>query len=237
MLSLDRPPTLSHRVALCKQLARAVSDVHSIKLVHKNIRPRNILVVGQYHEIRSTQSIFLTDWTLVREVGQASFWIGEDDWQRAIYQHPSRQGLRAESEYTIKHDVYSLGVCMLEILLWKPLIIRSDPRIENSPKAISELFQRRAIELGEDQGVPGRYFGDTQKMTSRPTVVRRVIVDLCRTELPVSAGSKLTNVVMDSLCCLDAEAGAGSDAGKKDDLESGLDYIRDVLVVLGGVSV
>ena len=31
------------------------------------------------------------------------------------------------------------------------------------------------------------------------------------------------------MCCLDAEAGA---AGKKDDLESRLDYVRDVLVVL-----
>jgi hypothetical protein len=234
MLTFDQAPTLSHRVTLCKQLARAVSDVHSIGLVHKNIRPCNILVVGQYDEIRSTQSLFITDWTLVRDVGQPSFWIGEDEWQRAIYQHPTRQGLQAESEYTIRHDAYSLGVCMFEVLLWKPLIVRSMPGIENSPKAISELFQRRAIELGEEQGVPERYFGDTRKMMSRPTVVRRVIVDLCRSDLPACAGSKLTKVIMDSLCCLDTEADTKLEIN---DLESGLDFIRDVVVILNNISI
>jgi serine/threonine protein kinase len=237
MLGVDQTPALSHRVALCKQLARAVSDVHGIKLVHKSIRPRSILVVGQYQWERSSQSLVLTDWTLVREFEGASHWVGEDDWQRAIYQHPTRQGLQAESKYTIKHDIYSLGVCMLEMLLWQPFIVKSNPEAEDSPKAISEHFQRRAISLGADQGIPERYFGDSRTMTKKPAVVRRVMVDWCRTELPACAGNKLKQVVMDCLCCLDANGGTGPEASEINDLESGLDYIGDVVVALNSVSV
>jgi hypothetical protein len=238
MLAFDQVPTLSHRVAVCKQLARAVSDVHSIGLVHKSIRPHNILVVGQYHWEKSTQSVYLTDWTLVRAVDQPSFWIGEEDWQRAIYQHPTRQGLRAEGEYTIKHDIYSLGICMLEVLLWQPFVVSSNPSSKDSPKAVSEVFQRRAIKLGEDRGVPERYFGDTQKMTSKPSAVRRVMVDLCQTELPARAGSKLTKVVMDCLCCLnDEETKDAQHTSDENDLESGFSYIGDVLVSLSSVAI
>lgn len=119
---------------------------------------------------------------------------------------PAKDSKRKAS-ITIKHDIYSLGVCILEILLWPSLIIRSDLRNEDWPKATSDLFQRRAIELGD---MPERYFGDSRKMTSKPTVVRKIIMDLCRTELPACAGNKLAKVVMDCLCCLDG----GTDAGQ-----------------------
>jgi hypothetical protein len=206
-------------------------------LVHKSIRPHNILVIGQYNWKKSSQATFPTDWTLVRKVEQPSFWIGEDDWQRAIYQHPSRQGLRAKSEYTIRHDIYSLGVCMLEILLWQPFIVSSDLRSKDSPKAISEQFQTRAIELGPERGVDRRYLGDTRKMTTKPTAVRRVMVDLCRTELPANVGNKLSELVMNCLCCLDAEVKDEDNESDDDTLVSGLSYIKDVLVALGTISI
>ena len=238
MLVSDPSPSLDQRVALCKLLAQAVSDVHSMGLVHKKIRPANILIVGQYHEQKSTQLLYLTDWTLVRAVSQSSFLRGEDDWQHAIYQHPARQGLQADAKYSIKHDCYSLGICMLEILLWKPLVVSSDPNLENSPKVISEHLQKRAIQLGPDQGVPERYFGDTQKMTGKPSVVGRVMTDLCRTEVPACAGNKLTGVVMRCLCGLDSdEATPERQSGTDENLESGLSYVGDVVVTLGSVSI
>jgi hypothetical protein len=118
---------------------------------------------------------------------------------------------------------------MLEVLLWQPFVVSSGPSSRDSPKAVSEAFQRRAIKLGE---VPERYFGDTQKMTSKPSAVRRVMIDLCQTELPASAGSKLTKVVMD--CLNDEET---RDASDENDLESGFSYIGDVLVSLGSVAI
>jgi hypothetical protein len=232
------PPPLEQRVLLCKLLAQAVSDVHSMGLVHKSIRPSSILIMDRSHEQGSTQVLYLTDWTLVRAVDQSSYLQGEHYWQRAIYQHPTRQGLRAGSRYSIKHDCYSLGVCMLEILLWQPLVVGSSSDVANSPKEISEHFQNRAIALGDEKGVPARYFANTQKMTSKPSVVQRVLLDLCRTEVPVCAGSKLTGLVNDCLRCLEnSEASPEQQNDADEDLESGLNYVEDVLVVLSSICI
>lgn len=125
---------------------------------------------------------------------------------------------------------------MLEVLLWQPFIVSADRRSKDSPKAISEHFQLRAIKLGEKEGIPERYYGDTDKMTSKPTVVRRVMEDLCCTELPACAGSKLAEVVMDCLRCLD-NGGNEQRETADENLESGFRYIGDVLVALGGVSI
>lgn len=236
MLACDSMPSLDHRVTLCKLLTQAVSDVHSIGLVHKRIRPRSILVVGQYDRQVSSQLLYLTDWTLVRAVEQASHFEGDADWQHAIYQHPSRQLLQAESKYSIKHDCYSLGICMLEILLWKPLVVSSDPNAEDSPKQISEHYQERAIALG-DQGVPAKYRGNTRAMTGKPSVVRRVMTDLCRTEVPACAGNKLTEVIMRCLGCLDDATTSAVQTSSDDDLESGLNYVPDVVVALSSISI
>jgi hypothetical protein len=126
---------------------------------------------------------------------------------------------------------------MLEILLWQPFIVSSDLRSKDSPKAISEQFQTRAIELGPERGVDRRYLGDTRKMTTKPTAVRRVMVDLCRTEPPANVGNKLSKLVMNCLCCLDAEVKDEDNESDDDTLVSGLSYIKDVLVALGTISI
>jgi hypothetical protein len=43
-------------------------------------------------------------------------------WYKDVYRHPSRQGEHPEEEYVMKHDIYSLGVCLLEIGIWTSLI-------------------------------------------------------------------------------------------------------------------
>jgi hypothetical protein len=41
--------------------------------------------------------------------------VGDDDWYRNIYRHPQRQGVHPEVDFNILHDIYSLGVVLLEI--------------------------------------------------------------------------------------------------------------------------
>ncbi|RSL66559.1 hypothetical protein CEP54_003647 [Fusarium duplospermum] len=41
--------------------------------------------------------------------------LGDDNAEKGLYRHPSRQGLNLEAEYKMQHGVYSLGVCLLEI--------------------------------------------------------------------------------------------------------------------------
>jgi len=58
-------------------------------------------------------------------------------WPKRIYQHPERQDEYAEAAYEPRHDIYSLGVCMLEVLLWTPFVATCI-----SGSKVCDLFQQ-----------------------------------------------------------------------------------------------
>lgn len=121
-------PSLDVRIKLCKALAAAVLQVHTLQepMVHKNINPSNVLLFFESAQVPvdlpEEQSLFLTNWQLSRAASAATNWTGVSKWWAAIYQHPTRQIAREEKIYTLDHDIYSLGVCMIEILLWQPMV-------------------------------------------------------------------------------------------------------------------
>ena len=41
-----------------------------------------------------------------------------------IIHHPDRHLEDIEQKYSMYYDIYSLGVCMIEILLWKSLVVK-----------------------------------------------------------------------------------------------------------------
>ena len=101
-------------------LARAITFILTCRLVHENIRPENIICF-------STQ-VGYHDWPYriglerFRRIDASSMRSSDNLWQRDIYRYPSRQGNRPERDYLMQHDIYSLGVCMLEIRLWRSFI-------------------------------------------------------------------------------------------------------------------
>lgn len=122
-----KTPPLDARVNICAQLANAVLHVHSLDVVHKNIKSAEILMMVPKElpaadDHRYDMVVFLANWQMVRKSGDASSYHGETLWWRGIYQHPSRQTKHSEAFYSLRHDIYSLGVCTLEILLWKSLV-------------------------------------------------------------------------------------------------------------------
>lgn len=46
---------------------------------------------------------------------------GEASWERCLYQHPDRIG-SISKDYIMQHDIYSLGVCLLELGLWETFV-------------------------------------------------------------------------------------------------------------------
>lgn len=70
--------------------------------------------------------VYLTNWRLLREAsGFTTKKPGSDAWAERLYRHPHRQGLQIENRYNLGHDIYSLGVCLLEIGLWDSFVIRT----------------------------------------------------------------------------------------------------------------
>ena len=126
---------LNHRLDLAKKLASAVFFIHSGGFVHKNIRPENIIIFEpdlaesacsaetiKYSQFpRALGAPYLVGYDGVRKVDAKSDRIAVDNPERGIYLSPERHRLKVGDEFTMQHDVYSLGVVLLELALWKDL--------------------------------------------------------------------------------------------------------------------
>jgi serine/threonine protein kinase len=116
--------SLTDRFKLANELARAISCVHAFGFVHKNIRPETILLLRNVESW--TESAFLIGFNSFRMASGKTLRKGEIAWERCLYQHPNRIGTSASADYIMQHDIYSLGVCLLEIGLWEPLVTYDD---------------------------------------------------------------------------------------------------------------
>jgi serine/threonine protein kinase len=183
ILSGNVASTLDGRFSLAKQLAKAVMFLHSTGFVHKNIRPETILVLQD--EQREPHAI-LTGFEYFRlEEGQ-TLQQGDELWETNLYRHPTRQGTRPEEMYSMQHDIYSLGVCLLEIGLADSLV-----QFDASGGPIPSR-------LMTDQA-PAPPEGKRRK----PSVTKQALVRIAETSLPVKMGRKYASTVVTCLTCLD----------------------------------
>lgn len=174
---------LDDRFSLARQLAKAVMFVHSAGFVHKNIRPETVLVLRgddqQPHAVLTGFKSFRLDEgkTLLR---------GDDLWEANLYRHPTRQGVQPEDTYSMQHDIYSLGVCLLEIGVADSLVLyntQGDP--EPNPNLTGLL----------DTSIKG-----TRKKAFE---TKRALVTIAGDVLPAKMGRKYANIVLTCLTCLD----------------------------------
>ena len=183
-LLLERPRcSLSKRVQLAQQLARSVMFVHTIGFVHKGIRPETILVCDQ--DKQSIGPSFLIGFESIRRAEAQTDFLGDLEWERNLYRHPVRQGLWSEEAFTMQHDIYSLGVCLLEIGLWQSFV-----QITNDFKT-----------PWADMGIEGAISDKDSRRGGYAT--KKILVAMAKDRLPCLVGDRYTNVVVACLCCLD----------------------------------
>lgn len=190
-------PSLNFRVNLCSQLATAVLQTMTLTLVHENIRPENICFLPAESTVGAmsgnTPGVFLTGWQYARQVERSvSFFKGKTTIQQKIYQHPERQLVEAEKEYSMAHDVYSLGVCMIEILTWESLLPVSEP------PSLSESFISSFESLGLKKDPTEIYTKDADQ-------IKQTLVAMCDRNISIEAGEKIALLIKGFLTCLDDE--------------------------------
>ncbi|KAF2842805.1 hypothetical protein M501DRAFT_925468, partial [Patellaria atrata CBS 101060] len=115
-----------------------------------------------------------------------------------FYRHPKRQGISPQDRYEPKHDVYSLGVCLLEFGLWESFIVEED-----GEPALSKYFLDAAE---EHAGCPPSKFGDFNrpqgerysKMTPLccSYQLKDVFVKIAEARLPQHMGTDFTEKVV-----------------------------------------
>ena len=120
LLSPSQEHPLNERFEVAKQLANSVMFVHNAQFVHKNISPETVLLLK--NDSSTLGMPFLVGFEKFRLADGRTYHIGDSLWQQNLYRHPTRQGTRPIEDYRMQHDIYSLGVCLLEIGMWSSLV-------------------------------------------------------------------------------------------------------------------
>lgn len=214
LLSGTRYP-LDERLELAKKLANSVLFVHTAQFVHKNIRPETIVLFR--NERSDIGAPFLVGFEQFRVEDGRTYRAGDDVWEHNLYRHPSRQGMLPEVDYQMQHDIYSLGVVLLEIGLWTSFVLygKDDGTYSVAPNDI----------LGPAVSALG------QKPRDGVQEIKLNLEDLAAMELPTRLGKRYTEVVLLCLRCIDS-GGFGAVAANctdEDGITIGASYIENVL--------
>ncbi|KAL4898768.1 hypothetical protein BDV59DRAFT_9744 [Aspergillus ambiguus] len=200
---VQRPQSLSDRVRLANELARSVSYVHTFGLVHKNIRPETVLLLSGGNP--SGSSLFLIGFDSFRKADGKTARKGVSAWEQCLYQHPNRTGPIARQDYIMQHDIYSLGVCLLEIGLWTSFV---EYDAERAPYPATIIGNEFSIDVLKDR-----------------------LLSLARGELRSVMGNMYSEVVVTCLTSLDPgniDFGDESEFQDEDGIQVGVRYIEKV---------
>ncbi|MCJ1307513.1 hypothetical protein MMC25_001159 [Agyrium rufum] len=130
LLNKAPKPSLSRRIALAQAIANCLLSLHSVNWLHKSLRSSNILFAGDErflptgtHNI-NLSSPFVSGFDYARPAlaGEMTE-IPTIRSENSLYQHPNAHGEGARESISFKKtfDIYSLGVILAEIALWRPV--------------------------------------------------------------------------------------------------------------------
>ncbi|KAI9770786.1 MAG: hypothetical protein M1840_003036 [Geoglossum simile] len=218
--------SLNSRIKLARRLATAVLFTHTAKLVHKNIRPENIIILETDSTSAPDRSdgeraleigdSFLMGFDFARKEDEASARVGDNEWYRNIYRHPQRQGVHPEVDFNMLHDIYSLGVVLLEIALWRSFILVE----KDTYGSLKYAGNREAC----------RFFDKKTGKLKDPYEIWELFIRRSETVVAPALGYKYRDTVLMCLRCLDGGFGDPAEL-------VGLAYIERVLLTLDEIAV
>lgn len=209
-LSSNCNHTLTDRFQLAKQLAKSISYVHTLGFVHKNVRPETVL--GFQSSESKSDLFFLVGFEKIRLADGRTRKSGDSDWEKNLYRHPHRQGLSPEEVYNMQHDIYSLGICLLEIGLWESFLSYEDDASAPVP----------TVALGVSPESPE---------FKRPALMKEHLITLAKRDLAKRMGERYEKIVVNCLTCLDEDNldfGNQSEFEDPDGVLIGVKYIEKV---------
>ncbi|KAF3929380.1 hypothetical protein ABW19_dt0204270 [Dactylella cylindrospora] len=129
--------TLDQRFVFARKIVTGLCYFHSFEWVHKDITSANIVVLDHFDPDDTKEDAkysgfpyklghpYIMSFDRAREEMDFSDLRDlKEDWalQANIYRHPDRQyGSPTPCKHTTRHDLYSLGVVLLELGLWQAL--------------------------------------------------------------------------------------------------------------------
>ncbi|KAI1125458.1 hypothetical protein F5Y10DRAFT_247038 [Nemania abortiva] len=200
LLYSDEHISLSRKMRMARELAKAVNYVHTFAFVHKNVRPESVLCFEGDPNASSPNSssrshAFLVGFDAFRAAAAETIMAGDMRWDRNVYRHPLRQGDDPAEKYRMQHDIYSLGVCLLEIGLWESFVEYTTDDMVSPPQArLGRTYDHFQTWLQENP------IGVRDTLAFR---LKDYLTEQARTRLPSRMGERYTRVVLSCLACLD----------------------------------
>ncbi|KAI7788055.1 hypothetical protein LA080_013361 [Diaporthe eres] len=140
-----RPPPLEARIRLSQQLAGSLHSFGLARWFHKDFNCRNIVFFRSKLVPSSVmlESPYITGFSISRPDAPNEVSLNKDHEDLSVYLHPDlRTGDHsARPKYGSKYDVYSLGLVLLEIGLWRTLTPMIDSDL--SPAEFKSQATRR----------------------------------------------------------------------------------------------
>ncbi|KAH8598636.1 hypothetical protein B0O99DRAFT_684025 [Bisporella sp. PMI_857] len=119
---------INKRFEIARRVTAAVVFTHGVGWVHKAIRTRKVLLfpfpgssVKDPDFSSKLGDAYVSGFEDARTMSGKSNLKESESWQSRLYKHPERQEATANTYFSTTHDIYSLGVVLLEIALWKQL--------------------------------------------------------------------------------------------------------------------
>ncbi|MCJ1262765.1 hypothetical protein MMC22_002635 [Lobaria immixta] len=202
---------LNENFILTKSLARLVIYVHMSKFVHKKISPETIL--SSRNRDGNFGSSFLMGFQSFRFVSGMITLRNDDNWKKNLYRHPRRQGQKLGDAYKMQHDIYSMGVVLLEIGLWSSFVVSQSGAEEPNPGSDPDLLAMLEI----------------KNQSKRAHGVKETLTQMVTSKLPYGMGERYTHIVVDCLTCLEDENSFGDpEELGQDDMNLGIRYMEHV---------
>ena len=190
-------PTLQQKFKLARAICLSVVHLHCLGWVHKDIMPRNILLVpadsGQDdsdvgHPFQSDFAAYLCGFGIAREESGISDATTTHELCKNLYRQPERQYKPARS-FTKTDDLYALGMVLLEIGL---------------QRTVEDIFITKIVRAKETTGYE-----------FKPETIARNIQNLAAENLPKKLGPRYAEAVRK---CLTGDFGVEFDDDAKTQL-------------------
>lgn len=110
---------LAARFRVAQTVAKSIGAFHADGWVHKGVRSQSVAFFkNRDSKILLRDSPYLVDIEYSRPESGSTLLLRDNDDEKNLYRHPEIQDV-ARSSFSKLHDIYSLGVVLLEIAMWQ----------------------------------------------------------------------------------------------------------------------
>lgn len=172
--SMRGASTITNKFAMAQRLARCVSAFHADNWVHESICSESVVIFKDSSSRPVYDTPYLVNFEFSRPTGEETTWQATKNSTRDLYVHPERLGQNPE-RFQREHDLYSLGVVLLEIGVWKTASAIFAEQSKRKMKKVEGQCAESSIDVNE---------------------AKQVFLEVAKDDLPEAMGVDYANAVV-----------------------------------------